>query len=420
MFHRIPFFSRRLPVRLFGWLPTLVLAGGALLGTGCSDSDGDGQQNGDDNSSAGGAGGTETPRYALSSMLFDDMNTSTYVNLLDSVDVDAVSLDDAREFPGAADLWFHEGSLFVAEGEGKSISKLAIESGKLVATATVGFGNYGVTDFGFWRNAFVGPKKALFLSGTSEYIVWDPATTTIAGSFELPELPAREGLTPFPGYSDRAALQRGKLLYQPVYYTDESFFRMAPASSILVVDTERDEVVDVLEAPCPGLDFASRDEDDNLYFSSWIFAPGGAAVLDQPTTCVVKLARGSDVPELLFKVADVADGRQGGVFRYLGDGKAYLSVLHAERSTSADASEVSNGPNWRFWLYDFASGSAQVVDGIDFNAGAAYASQLGGKPFMMVPAGDYTSTQLYAILPDGSVAPKLVSPGWSVRLFELR
>lgn len=412
------YFSRRRSLRTLGWLPTFALGSAlALLGSGCSDS----EESPAVDSAGGGAGApSEGPRYALSSMVFDDMNTSTYINLLESVDVAEVTLDDAREFPGAADLWLHDGSLFVAESDAKTISKLKLESGKLETVDAVSFGNYDVNDFGFWRSAFVAEDKALFISGTSEYIVWDPSTMTITGSFEIPGLPARDGLEPYSAYSDRAALQRGKLLYQPIYYTDDTYYLMAGVSSILVVDTERDEVTQVIEAPCPGLDFATRDEDDNLYFSSWVFAPGGAAVIDQPTTCVVKLAAGSDEPEVLFDVTSVTDGREGGVFRYIGGGKALLSVLHAERSTSEDVGEVANGPNWRFWLYDFASGTAEPVESIDYNAGAAYAAELEGKPYMMVPAGDYTSTQLFAILPDGATEPKLVSPGWSLRLFELR
>src|SRR5262249_5746600 len=154
----------------------------------------------------------------------------------------------------------------------------------------------------------------------------------------------------------------------------------------LVVDVARDEVVDVLEAPCPGLDFATQDDAGNFYFSSWVFAPGGAAVLDQPTTCVAKLPVGEDTPEKLFDFPDLTEGRQGGGMRYLGEGKALLSVLHDERSTSDDVTEVTYGANWQFWLYDLEQGSAEPVDGIPFNAGAAYDAFVDGKPHILVPA----------------------------------
>ncbi len=113
-------------------------------------------------------------------------------------------------------------------------------------------------------NVFVADDKAYILSGTSQYVVWDPEAMVIVGTFDIPELPARDGLQPFPGYSDRAAIVRGHTLYQPIYYTDpdQAFFVMDGGSSLLVVDTEADEVEEVLELPCPGIDFASKDDDE--------------------------------------------------------------------------------------------------------------------------------------------------------------
>jgi hypothetical protein len=46
---------------------------------------------------------------------------------------------------------------------------------------------------------------------------------------------------------------------------------------------------------------------------------------------LVELAAGSNEPERLFDLRDVAHGREGGVLRYIGNGKAYRSVLHCER-----------------------------------------------------------------------------------------
>jgi hypothetical protein len=86
---------------------------------------------------------------------------------------------------------------------------------------------------------------------------------------------------------------RGNKLFVPVCWTnEEDFFSYDAKSRIMGIDTEKDELVESLEAPCPGLDFATEDEDGNIYFSSWVFAPPAAAVLDQPTTCIAKIAVG--------------------------------------------------------------------------------------------------------------------------------
>jgi hypothetical protein len=392
-------------------LSTLIALGLSLSLFGCSDND-----SGDSPDKEAGP----ASNYALSSVVYGDDASSTYVNLLEDVDAEEVDFKSAREFAGSADMWWHEGALFITDEESRTITKYLVKDGKLDPQGEVNFGNFGLTSFGMWLNAFVAADKAYFLNGSSGYIVWNPETMEIGDTIDLPELPDREGLKAFPGYSDRASSVRDGLLYQPFYYTDETYFQFAPATSIVVMDIATDEVVDVLEAPCPGLDFATQDESHNIYFSSWVFAPGGAALLDQPKTCVAKLAAGSSELEKAFEVADVTEGREGGALRYLGDDKAILSVLHADNVESDDVTVVAYGANWRFWVYDLSDGSATQIDAIDWNAGAAYDVTVDGKAGLLVPAGDYASTQLYEVAKTGKVTAKLKSKGWSLRLFDLR
>lgn len=370
--------------------------------------------------SDGGDGtGAAAATYTLSSVVFSPESSSTYISLLDSLDVPDVDFGKARELLGTADIWWHEGSLFVSDGTALTITKYALKDGQLVAGDQVSFADYGLTSLGFWLNTFVARDKAYLVSSTAEYVIWNPDTMEITGSVPLPSLAARQGLKPFAAYADRAAVLRDGRLYLPLYYTDETFFQFDAGSSIVVLDTVSDEVVDIIEAPCPGLDFATRDERGNVYFSSWIFAPGGATVLEQPATCVVELAAGEDSVSKLFDVADVTEGQQGGALRYLGDGKALISVLHGERSESDDPAVVAYGPNWRFWLYDLAEGAATELSDIDWNAGAACDAVIAGEPHLLVPAGDYTSTQLYRLGADGSATARLQSKGWSLRLFDV-
>jgi hypothetical protein len=381
----------------------------ALVGlAACSSSDGD------DSTSENG-----TASFVLSTLVFGPVDTTSYVNVLDSLDPQTVDLGEAREFAGLADVWVHDGSVFVAEFDARTITRFSIENRSLIKNGEVSFLDYGLTDFGFWLNTFVSSSKAYFLDRAGQYVVWDPSAMAIVGTLPLPELPHRDDKTPFPGYSDRAALLRDGLLYQPIYWADEAFFEFTADSRIVVIDTERDEVVDVLEAPCPGLDFATRDESDNLYFSSWIFAPGGAALLDQPATCVVKVPVATNDVEKVFELAELTSGREGGVMRYLGDGRALVSVLHHDHASSNDVAEVTYGPNWRFWSLDVVTGDAAETEDIDWNAGAAYSASAGGKELMLVPAGDYTDTTVFEVA-SGSAPRKLFDTGgWSLRVFEL-
>ena len=368
------------------------------------------------------AGSRESPRYVLSSVVFDaDYNATTYLALLDSVDVEEIDLSRAREFAGFADIWVHDGSVFVST-EDFIITKFAIEGRELLEQGRLGFASYGPTDFGLHRNVFISPTKAYFLNGNTEYLRCNPRSMEIEGTVPLPELPDRDGLKAFPGYSDRAARIRDGLLYQPMYWTDESYFKFTPDSRVLVVDVALDEIVGTLEAPCPGLDFATGDSAGNLYFSSWVFAPGGATELNQPATCVVQIAAADPSPSVSFSIADVTSGHEGGVMRHLGGDRFLLSVLHDEHAPSSvagDPQSVANGNNWRFWSYDRESGSASVLDGIDWNSGGAYSAEVDGRKLILVPTTDYSATTAYELADDGSAQRVFDTRGWSLRLFEL-
>jgi hypothetical protein len=403
--------ARRVALLLTRSLPCLGLASPAL---GCSD---DGPTIvAAPESPAGG------PAYILSTLISDDEGTTGYVSVLDSLAPQAIDYTQAREFPGAADAWVHDGAVFVTDPEQFTITKFAVEGGALVEQGVVSFSAYGLSSFGFWLNTFVAADKAYFSNGTTEYIVWNPTTLAITGTLPLPEASPREGFRPFTAYSDRAAITRDGLLYQPFYYTDESYFLFAPASRILVIDVATDNVVSDIDAPCPGLDYGTIDEDGNIYFSSWVYAAGGAAVLEQPATCVFELPVQGE-PRVAFTLADVTEGRQGGVMRYVGNGRASLSVLHDERfppSQAPSASELTFANNWRLWSYDIAAGSAALVDSIDWNGGAQYSFDIDQKTYMLVAASDYSTTTVYELGEGLSLAPVFDTEGWATRLFKLR
>lgn len=370
------------------------------------------------------AGGSESegepPLYVTSSLVFGPDGTTTYVALLDSLEAQTIDYSKAREFSGSSDLWVYAGELFIADAESNTIRKYGVEDGALVERASASFAAYGLTSFGFWLNTFVSPSKAYFLNGAAEYIVWNPSTMDITGTVPLPELPARPGLQLFPAYADRAAVLRDGRLYQPLYWTDESYFIFAPDSVIAVIDVASDSVAELIPAPCPGLDYATVAEDSSIYFSSWVYGAGGAAVLDQPPTCVFQVpAQGA--PAVAFSVADVTGGRQGAALRYIGGGRGLISVLYGERAEpGVAAGDFTFANNWRFWSYDFNTHEAALIDSVDWNGGAEYAFDIGGETLMLVAASDYTATTVYRVGEDLNPTPVFDTRGWAVRLFQVR
>ena len=362
------------------------------------------------------------PTYILSTQIFDTDEALVYVAVLDSLAQREIDLSQAREFAGDGDVWVFDGAVFVASGEDLTITKFSVEAGALVEQGQVSFAAYGLTSFGFWLNTFVSPSQALFLNDVSEYIVWDPSRMQITGTLPLPPAEERPGYRLFPGYSDRAARLVDGLLYQPFYWTDESFFGFLPSSRVVVTDVAAGSVVRVIDAPCPGLDYATADADSNLYFSSWIYAPGGAAVLDQPPTCVFEIPASGE-PGVAFDLASVTGGRQGGVMRHVRNGRALLSVLHDERFPPSDApsvSELTFAANWRFWSYDIAAAAAEPIESIDWNAGAQYSFDIDGTTYMLVAEADYSASTIYDLGDGLSYDAVIETPGWATRLFRLR
>jgi hypothetical protein len=352
-------------------------------------------------------------------MVFGPEGTGSYVSLLDALEPGSVDLAQAREFSGLADVWVHEGSVYVAESETVTITRFTQEEGALVQQEVVSFADYGLTSLGFWLNTFATPTRAYLSNGPGELVAWDPQRMEIVGTVELP-VSEREGFMMYPAYSDRAAVVRDGLLYQPRYWTDDTFFQFTEDSRVAVVDVATDTVVDDLTVDCPGIDHAALDESGTIWLSSWVFAPGGAAVLGQPSTCVATLPPAGS-PEVAFSVGELTSGREGGALRPLGEGKAVMSVLHEEEAPVTDPPDVAAityGPHWRLWSVDLAGLQASPLESLDWSSGAQYTVPLDGSTYMLVAAGDYTSTTLYDLGAEPP-SPLLDTPGWSVRLFRL-
>ena len=159
-----------------------------------------------------------------------------------------------------------------------------------------------------------------------------------------------------------------------------------------------------------------------MYFSAWIFAPGGAALLDQPTTCVAKIEPGSNEAVKAFDVKDVTGGLEGGVLRYTGDGKAMLAVLHPDHASEEDEGDLQKitwGNNWKFWSYDFETNTAEENDSIGWNTGTAYGTTIDGDSYILLPTDD-GGTTIFDISTPTDAKSVFSVDGWTMRLLKLR
>jgi hypothetical protein len=376
-----------------------------------------------------GSVGSEEQRgeyFPTTSIVFGQDVTSTYLSLLGSLEVQAIDYDAAREFAGWADLWVHDGKVLVTDGEAPALTRYSVNGdGSLEQDARLSFANYGAETAAFWRNVIVSSTKAyLFMAEAREVVVWNPQTFEISGTFALPALDDRGARQPYVT-TDRGAIMRDERLYVAVGWGDWDNYSLSDDSAILVIDTTSDVVVETLPASCPDLNVATIDDVGNLYFSNWVYGVGPALFDSGRHTCAVRIEAGEDVvdEDWALEFAALTGGREAAALRFLGDGKALISVLYDEQielTPDVDRGAVVDAPNWKFWTLDLESLEAEEATGIGFHGGGYYSTRIDEKNLLFVPSGDYSSTQAFELTPDGVAEPRWEGIGWVTRLFKLR
>lgn len=372
--------------------------------------------------------GAETPAYIVGSTLNGPEGWNAYVAVLAELAPQNIDYEQVLEVPGRADVWVWDGKVFIAQSDAPVVSRYGVSDGlELVEEdgARLSFAATGLASAQFWNAIWLTPEKAYMNNAAGlEYIVWNPRSMEIVGRVPHPSIEEREGFLVRNSSTNRGSVVRAGRAYHTYYWTDENYERYAPESRIAVYDVETDELVDVLEAPCPGLDVATQDEAGNLYFSSWTGLPGLSLVLGEPTSCAVKIPAGSDQidPAWTLSWPDITEGRHGAALRYQGNGHGLVSIWHHERveyDSTSDAFELIGTETWQTWRVDLAARSAVPLDGVAANSGAIYVEPIGDAVYALVPTEDYQSSQIYRI--DGEAAqPFFSTRGWATRLFQLR
>jgi hypothetical protein len=377
---------------------------------------------GDDKESAGATLGA---KYVLASGVSTDEGSTTYVTLLDSLDAQEGEVDfsKAREFAGWCDMRVIGDAVYVSRDEDPVVERFSVEDGALVADGTIGFDQYSTTAQ-FYSQIVVSPTKSYLFTESKTHVVWNPTTMEITGTFTLPDQELREGIAPSVGY-DRAAIVRGNRVFAAVNWTDYENFILTPTSRIMVIDTDTDQVLNTFEVPCPNLDGVTSDEAGNLYFSNWVYSPGGTLVNQGAKACAVKIPAGQEQidPAWTLTFADITGGHEGAALRYMGDGKALISVFYEDKKPyDPNVDEIFNwvfSDSWKFWMLDLETRTATPVETLGWHAGGYYESLIDNEMFLLVPGAGYATTDIYLLKGDASNEHRLKLRGWSTRLFPL-
>lgn len=371
-----------------------------------------------------GAASTD-PVYVVGSLVSGTDSSSFYVHVVRSLDVQTLDPSQAYEFPGQSDVWVLGGKVFVADGETPKVTRYSVDAtATLVREAEVNFAAYGVASTAFWNAIWVNEQKAYMVDGQGAVVVWNPSTMMITGTMPLPPLSDNGVQRLRSASTDRGVIVAGNRMYQPYYWADDTFTDYAATSKIAIYDTDRDNLVGLLDAPCPGLDIATTDDSGNIYLSNWTGNVGLTLVDGATPPCAVKLPAGSEAIDAAWTLQwpQITDGREASAMRYSGAGHALLSVFHQERVSfdgSSDPFALVGSANWRIWRVDLATLAAAPIDGIDWNSGATYQSRIDDLTYVLVPTANYAHSLVYAV--DGASAElRFQTNGWGVRLFKVR
>jgi hypothetical protein len=368
------------------------------------------------------------PLYAIATEIYGaDFATSTsFVQLVSSLDTSEIDVASAREYNGRATVGSVGSWLFVMDGEEPIVDRFIVGAdGSLTLDAQLSFANYGMPYWTIdaWGNTMLSPTKA-YLSNVADgsLIVWNPTSMEIVREIPLPTLASADL-----ELQSSPAVVRGDRLYRLFSWANFDTFEFSRAAQQLgVYDVASDELLSLAEDNrCPAVysePFA--DESGALYFSNHVWSPMETLVKGAPQSCSLRVLAGEAAfdPDWQLNYADFADGREGAVLRYLGNGQALADIFHDERTTitsDTDPSELGQSSNWRLWTLNLDTKVAAPIDGLDFKPGGYSDVHVGGRSFILMPSDDYARTTAYELL-GGAAVRRFGIQGSAYHMVELQ
>lgn len=341
----------------------------------------------------------------------------------------------AIEFPGEASALSYNGWVFVADGEQPVITRYSVtDDCSLTEEGRVSFAGYGfeLIYLDDWGVVFASPSKAYVFDYVSgDHVIWNPETMEIEGVLDAPEEVQDH-------YDDEdyhidvgAAHVRGNLMFRVYGWNRRpEHYETVQEQYLAVYDTDTDELVALHEETrCPGLNYrVEPDEDGNLIFSNWVYNVAETLLYEGPESCSLRIENGeSDFDggwQLIF--SDYTDGREAAAFSYLGDGFGFINVFHDDRFGSYDEGtdpfDMTFSPNWRLWRFEIGDEeSGEPIEGLDFTPGGYSVAKTDGRTFVMLPVdSDYSATDVYEILEDGTADYRFQILGWAYQLSKVK
>jgi hypothetical protein len=357
------------------------------------------------------------PAYAMMVQVYTEDDRTVYAYLTDTLDLVEVDLEGAHEQSGVANMIALDGRLLISDGQAPTITAYDVAADlALEPAAEISFADYPVFENANFYFQFVLDRDTAYMPyDVTSRLVWNPMTMEIVDTREETGLePADAPLVLEPG-GNRDGVHYDDAVLQSFFYHDEDWFGFGEESHIVVYDPDSHEERAILDAPCPGLAIATRDEDGNTYFSTWDYAPTLGLFGDAPTPCAVKVTPDFQIDESwTTDFTAWTGGRYVNNWRYVGGGKAVASVLDHDKLAAdfeldfdgdfdpAAAEHIWDDGMWQTWIFDMESETATPIEGVDVEGGSAgqYA-RLDGRTFLFVTYEEWSRTRIYELDDDG-------------------
>lgn len=364
------------------------------------------------------------PLYAMMTQVYRTDDRSVFVSLSNTLDIKQVSLPEAREFNGVANLAAIGGRLLISDGEQPRITAYDITPDlKWQERQSVSFVNFPLSDnANFYYQFILNDHTAYLPYDATKRIIWDPSDLSIRGVMDDSSLALeKDGLMLEAGGNRNSVRYNGPVL-QAFFYHDKDWFHHGSSSHVVAYDPITHKETKVIDVPCAGVSIATQDEKGNTYFSTWGYLPTLVLYRQGPAPCVARIK-----PDLTVDTAWTTDftaqtgGRYINNFRYVGKGKAIANVLHHELLgadfTGAYQPAIGDkigetGPHWRFWIFDIDLGTAKPVEGINVAIGSgAQFAVLDGRTFVFLPFDNWARTKVYELDANGAATERFETTG---------
>ncbi len=318
----------------------------------------------------------DEPLYALATGVCGPDSCQTYLGTTTSLEPRSLDLrGEGIELEGFVYPIDHGGALLVPEGESPALTRYtADESGALSRDVTLSFAGVGYPGtIPAGRARIIDDQKGyLFDDANGTIFIWNPTEMTVTDRQIDISMILRPGQDVFTAPWKAGARQRGDLLFVPLGWYDSTTFAARPVSGMLIIDTARDQVVKVLEDDrCPALEASIVTPSGDVYYGF----PSAAGMLDvnarDPSfaSCSLRIRDGETEfdPDYRLDVSALTGGRVACCGHSGGGSRAYVQVLHEERTTSITDRTMLFGSahnDWRLWRIDLETEQAEEVTSV--------------------------------------------------------